>query len=63
MQFMVGLKLQGQTDHILVDAQDALIAALKIKTEYPDAIVIYVRPQNRRGDARNPSHAFAEQTH
>ena len=31
MQFMVGLKLNGQTDHILVDAQDALIAALKIK--------------------------------
>jgi hypothetical protein len=63
MQFMVGLKLNGQTDHILVDAQDALIAALKIKTEYPDAIVMYVRPQNRRGDARNPSHAFADEMH
>ena len=26
MQFTVGLKLKGKTDHIAVDAEDALIA-------------------------------------
>ncbi|HXN87906.1 MAG TPA: hypothetical protein VN890_00875 [Methylocella sp.] len=63
MQFTVGLKLKGKTDHIAVDAEDALIAALKVKTEHPEAIITYVRQQNRRGDARHPSHALAENTH
>ena len=62
MQFAVGLKLKGTTDHIVVDAEDALIAALKVKTGRPDAIITDVRPQNRWGDARHPSHAFAEGT-
>jgi hypothetical protein len=39
---------------MIVDAEDALIAALKVKAERPDAIITYVRRQNRRGDARNP---------
>jgi hypothetical protein len=38
MQFTVGLKLNGKTDHIAVDAGDALIAALKVKTEHPEAV-------------------------
>jgi hypothetical protein len=63
VQFTVGLKLKVKTDHIAVDAEDALIAALKVKTEHPDAIITYVRQQNRRGDARHPSHALAENTH
>jgi hypothetical protein len=37
VQFTVGLKLKGKTDHIAVDAEDALIAALKVKTEHPEA--------------------------
>jgi hypothetical protein len=61
MHFTVGLKLKGKTDRILVDAEDALIAALKVKTEHPDAVITYVRPQNRRGDARHPSHALSEE--
>jgi hypothetical protein len=60
MQFTVGLKLQGKTDRVLVEAEDALIAALKVKTERPEAVIIYVRRQNRRGDARHPSHSLAE---
>ena len=36
VQFTVGLKLKGKTDHIAVDAEDALIAALKVKTEHPE---------------------------
>jgi len=60
VQFTVGLKLKGKTDHIAVDAEDALIAALKVKTEHPEAVITYVRQQNRRGDARHPSHALVE---
>ena len=63
MRLTVGLKLKGTTDRIVVDAEDALIAALKVKSERPDAMITYVRPQNRRGDARHPSHIFAEGTH
>jgi hypothetical protein len=63
VQFTVGLKLKGKTDRIAVDAEDALIAALKVKTERPEAVITYVRQQNRRGDARHPSHALAEDTH
>jgi hypothetical protein len=54
MRFTVGLKLKGKVHHLVVDAEDALIAALKVKCEQPDALVMYVRPQNRRGDARHP---------
>ena len=61
-KFTVGIKLKGKTDHIAVDAEDALIAALKVKTEYPEAMITYVRQQNRRGDARHPSHALVEDT-
>ena len=63
MQFTVGLKTKGKADRIVVDAEDALIAALKVKTEQPEAVIMYVRPQNRRGDARHPSHVLAEDTH
>jgi len=60
MQFTVGLRLKGISDRVVVDAEDALAVALKVKTERPEAVIMYVRPQNRRGDARHPSHALAE---
>ena len=60
MQFAVGFRLKGRADHILTDAEDALVAALRIKSERPEAVITYVRPQNRRGDARHPSHVLAE---
>jgi hypothetical protein len=63
VQFTVGLKLKGKTDHIAVDAEDALIAALKVRIEHPEAVITYVRQQNRRGDARHPSHGLAEDRH
>jgi len=47
MQFTVGLKLKGKSDHIAVDAEDALIAALRVKSERPEAVITYVRLQNR----------------
>jgi hypothetical protein len=54
MLFTVGLKFKGKAEHICVDAEDALVAALKVKTERPEALIMYVRPQNKRGDARHP---------
>ena len=60
LQFIVGIKLKGKTDHIVVAAEDALIAALRLKVEHPDATVSYVRPMNRRGDARHLAHTLGE---
>jgi hypothetical protein len=60
MQFTVGFKLNGKSDHVVADAKDALDAALKVKAGRPDAVIMYVRPQNRRGDTRHPSHALAQ---
>ena len=56
MQFAVGFKLQDRIDHVLVEAEDALIAALKVKAERPEALVTYVRRRNRRGDSRHAAH-------
>jgi len=60
MHFTIGYKVKGRTDRMAVDAEDALAAALKAKSEQRDAVIMYVRPQNRRGDARHPSHERAE---
>src|SRR5262249_13922318 len=54
VQFAVGFKIQGKTGHVVVDAEDALIAALKVKVQRPEAFIAYVRQQNKRGDARHP---------
>jgi hypothetical protein len=56
--FAVGLKLQAKSDHITVEAEDALIAALKVKMQFPDASITYVRRQNKRGDTRHPMHGL-----
>ena len=62
MKITVGLKYKGKVSHVMVDAEDALIAALKAKSECPEAQIMYVRPQNRRGDARHPPLARAKDT-
>jgi hypothetical protein len=54
LQFAVGLKLKAKSEHVIVEADDALVAALKVKAERPEALIMYVRRQNRRGDTRNP---------
>ena len=61
MQFTVGLKTDGKADHAVVDAEDALIAALKVKMQRPAAEILYVRRANRRGDARNPARALEKE--
>ena len=52
---------RGKADHTVVDAEDALIAALKVKMQRPAAEILYVRRANRRGDARNPAHALKKE--
>jgi hypothetical protein len=56
-QFTVGLRVKNKADRIVVHAEDALIAALKVKAERPEAIM-YVRRLNQRGDTRHPPHTL-----
>jgi hypothetical protein len=55
VKFAVGFKLNGNTGHDIVDAEDALIAALRVKAQRPEAAITYARRQNKRGDARHPA--------
>ena len=57
-QFTVGLRVKRKADRIVVDAEDALIAALKVKAERPEAL--YVRRSNQRGDIRHPPQILTE---
>jgi hypothetical protein len=52
--FIVGTKIAGKSASVIVDAEDALIAALKVKQQNPSAMITYVRKHNMRGDARHP---------
>ena len=62
MQFAVGFKFQGKTRHVVVDAEDALIAALKVKMQHSEALIAYVRQQNKRGDTRHPMRRLGNET-
>ena len=55
MQYAVGLRLNDRSGHVVVDAEDALVAALRVKQDSPGATITYVRRQNKRGDARHPA--------
>jgi hypothetical protein len=50
VQFAVGFKSGGKTGHVVVDAEDALIAALKVKAERPELQI--VRPRCLRQGCR-----------
>jgi hypothetical protein len=63
MHYAVGMKSKGKSNHMVVDAEDALVAALKVKAGNPDALITYVRRQNRRGDARHPVRHLAKDGH
>ena len=54
LEFTVGINIVGKRESVTVAAQDALIAALKLKYERPDAVINYVRRRNKRGDLRHP---------
>jgi hypothetical protein len=59
-QFTVGIKANGKTEHVVVQAEDALVAALKVKLEMSDAAIMYVRRTNRRGDTRHRQHTLGK---
>jgi hypothetical protein len=63
MLFAVGFNLQGKPGHVVVDAEDALVAALKVKIDRPEALISYVRRQNKRGDTRHPMHGIGDEKH
>ena len=46
----VEMKVDGKSQYAVVDAEDALIAALKVKIEQPDAEILYVGRANNRGE-------------
>ena len=62
MQFTVGFKLDGGAHHTTVEAEDALMGALKVKMRHCQALIMYVRPQNRRGDIRHPALNLTDET-
>ncbi len=53
-KFTVGLHLAGTRHSVTVLAEDALMAALKVKLEQPNASINFVRRCNKRGDLRHP---------
>jgi hypothetical protein len=53
-EYTIGINVAGTRSSVTVTAEDALIAALKVKYEMPDATINYVRRANRRGDRRHP---------
>ncbi len=56
LQFAVGFKLYDKASHMIVEAEDALVAALKVKIQRQQALITYVRRRNKRGDARHPAY-------
>jgi hypothetical protein len=52
--YAVGIRVGTKADQVTVEAEDALIAALRVKATHPDAAITYVRKQNARGDRRHP---------
>ena len=61
LRYAVGIKVGNKADQMAVEAEDALIAALKVKTAHPEAAITYVRKQNARGDRRHPHPGESDQ--
>jgi hypothetical protein len=53
-EYIVGLRHGKRSEVLTIEAEDALIAALRVKYNHPEALISYVRKSNRRGDRRNP---------
>jgi len=53
-EYIVGFRQGKRSEVLTIEAEDALIAALKVKHNHPEALISYVRKSNRRGDRRNP---------
>jgi hypothetical protein len=48
-EYIVGLRQGKRSEVLTIEAEDALIAALKVKHNHPEALISYVRKSNRRG--------------
>lgn len=57
-KFTVGIRVDGRHNSVTVIAEDALVAALKVKLQQPAAAINFVRRCNRRGDLRHPHGAI-----
>jgi hypothetical protein len=57
--YTVGVKLGMRTKAVTIEAEDALLAAFKIKLENPEGLLTYVRKSNRRGDRRHPHESLS----
>jgi hypothetical protein len=60
LRYMVGTRVGKHSASVTVEAEDALIAALKVKHQNPTAMITYVRKSNVRGDLRHPHPDVAE---
>jgi hypothetical protein len=58
--YIVGLRHKTQSKVLTIEAEDALIAALRAKHDNPEAVITYVRKSNRRGDRRHPHGGLSE---
>jgi len=58
--YVVGLRSKARSHALTIEAEDALIAALKAKHAKPDATITYVRKTNRRGDYRHPHEGLSD---
>ena len=47
-EYIVGLRQGKQSEVLTIEAEDALIAALKVKHNHPEALISYVRKSNRK---------------
>jgi hypothetical protein len=45
-EYIVGLRLGKRSDVLTIEAEDALIAGLKVKHNHPEALISYVRKSN-----------------
>ena len=61
-EYTVGLRLGRRADAMTIEAEDALIAALRAKSANPEAMITYVRRANLRGDRRHPHHGLARKS-
>jgi hypothetical protein len=60
LRYMVGTSEANRCTSVTVEAEDALVAALKVKAANPGAMITYVRKSNVRGDVRHPHPDVAE---
>ena len=59
-RYVVGMRIGTKPCGITLEAEDALIAALRVKLDNPTAMITYVRKSNGRGDMRHPHQELSE---